>query len=407
MADRDTEISRDGTPGARTSLPGAEPSTRSRARRKLEVHTEPRVWLYPFLLLAGASVRVMLLGRLLDADGRGGAQPALRALFSTPTHDPTELNANVGAIVTGILGVAISVVAIIVELASNRYTHRITGLFFRAPVNFAVLGTFVVSGIQGMWVAFGVRSGFVPVWGTTLAMGLMTLSLLLLLPYFAFVFDFLDPLRIVARIRAETLSVITRGPRLLVMARMSTEDVQRHAADGAEHAVPEQPRAPLMVHEGGERRGVREGVAEREGAAGDGLAGEGELVEEVRVDEGKRADLQHHVGHEGRSTGGEYPAGGLGDLVAEGQHARDATPLASPLAAPRQSCGITWLRGKFRLACSVSTYGRETRNCVPSCGEVVTSTRPSRDCSVAATARLTPRPLVSVATFRGFPLNSA
>ena len=234
MADRDTEIPRDGTPGARTSIPGAEPSPRSRARRKLEVHTEPRVWLYPFLLLAGASVLVMLLGRLLDADGRGGAQPALRALFSTPTHDPTELNANVGAIVTGILGVAISVVAIIVELASNRYTHRITGLFFRAPVNFGVLGIFVVSGIQGMWVAFGVRNGFTPVWGTTLAMGLMTLSLLLLLPYFAFVFDFLDPLRIVARIRAETLSVITRGPRLLIIARMSTEDVQRHAADGAE-----------------------------------------------------------------------------------------------------------------------------------------------------------------------------
>ena len=58
MADRDTEISRDGTPGARTSIPGAEPSPRSRARRKLEVRTEPRVWLYPFLLLAGASVLV-------------------------------------------------------------------------------------------------------------------------------------------------------------------------------------------------------------------------------------------------------------------------------------------------------------------------------------------------------------
>lgn len=47
-------------------------------------------------------------------------------------------------------------------------------------------------------------------------------------------FDFLNPLRIVARIRAETLDVITRGPRLLLMARMDTESVQRVAADGAE-----------------------------------------------------------------------------------------------------------------------------------------------------------------------------
>jgi len=203
-------------------------------RRRSESHSEARVWLYPFLLLAGASVLVLLVGRLLDAGGTGGVEPSLTELFRGKTAEPAELNANVGAIVTGILGVAISVVAIIVELAANRYTHRITGLFFRAPVNFAVLGIFVVSGIQGMWVAYGVRSDFTPVWGTALSMTLMSVSMLLLLPYFAFVFDFLDPLRIVARIRAETLDVITRGPRLLLMARMDTEAVQRVAADGAE-----------------------------------------------------------------------------------------------------------------------------------------------------------------------------
>lgn len=232
MADVDTQISRGAAPAPRLSNPGVEPPPPK--ARSVGLETEPRVWLYPFLLLTGASVLVLILGRLLDSDGRGGALPTLGALFRGKTADPTELNANIGAIVTGILGVAISVVAIIVELASNRYTHRITGLFFRAPVNFAVLGIFVVSGIQGMWVAYGVRSDFTPVWGTALSMALMSLSLLLLLPYFAFVFDFLDPLRIVARIRAETLGVITRGPRLLLMARMNTEAVQRTAADGAE-----------------------------------------------------------------------------------------------------------------------------------------------------------------------------
>jgi uncharacterized membrane protein len=193
-----------------------------------------QVWLYPFLFLLGASALIFLASHWLDARRLPKAPPLLWNLTHFEGGPISDLLRDVSQLVTALLGVAISVVAIIVELASNRYTHRITGLFFRAPVNFAVLGTFVVSGIQGMWVAFGVRDGFTPVWGTTLAMGLMTLSLLLLLPYFAFVFDFLDPLRIVARIRAETLSVITRGPRLLIMARMSTEDVQRHAADGAE-----------------------------------------------------------------------------------------------------------------------------------------------------------------------------
>lgn len=233
MADEDVEIGRDGPGAERASLPGDPPPARQ-VRRRSESHSEARVWLYPFLLLTGASVLVLVVGRLLDAGGTGGVEPSLTELFRGKTAEPAELNANVGAIVTGILGVAISVVAIIVELAANRYTHRITGLFFRAPVNFAVLGIFVVSGIQGMWVAYGVRSDFTPVWGTALSMALMSVSMLLLLPYFAFVFDFLDPLRIVARIRAETLDVITRGPRLLLMARMDTEAVQRVAADGAE-----------------------------------------------------------------------------------------------------------------------------------------------------------------------------
>lgn len=234
MAEQDVEIAREGAGVERPSMPGGAPPTSRAPRRRSRPHAEARVWLYPFLLLTGASALVLLIGRGLDARGTGGVAPTLAELFRGKTQNPTELNANVGAIVTGILGVAISVVAIIVELAANRYTHRITGLFFRAPVNFLVLGTFVVSGIQGMWVAYGVREGFVPVWGTALSMGMMSVSLLLLLPYFAYVFDFLDPLRIVARIRAETLDLVTRGPRLLLMARMDSESVQRLAADGAE-----------------------------------------------------------------------------------------------------------------------------------------------------------------------------
>ena len=42
-----------------------------------------------------------------------------------------------GEVVAAVLAIAITVVAIIVELASNRYTHRITELFVREPINFS------------------------------------------------------------------------------------------------------------------------------------------------------------------------------------------------------------------------------------------------------------------------------
>jgi len=130
--------------------------------------------------------------------------------------------------------VAISVVAIIVELAANRYTHKITELFFRSAVNFSVMGFFVVAAINSIWVSFTFREGFTPVWGTLVSMALMTLSMLLLLPYFAFVFDFLNPLNIVARIRAETLGIIRDAPTSIATARRSAETTQAGAADGTE-----------------------------------------------------------------------------------------------------------------------------------------------------------------------------
>lgn len=193
-----------------------------------------QVWLFPFMFLLGASGLIFLGAHCLDAR----RFPKAPVLSWTLTHydgaPVADLLRDVSQLVTALLGVAISVVAIIVELAANRYTHKITELFFRSTVNFSVMGFFVISAIDAIWVSFTYRDGSAPVWGTLVAMSLMTLSMLLLLPYFAFVFDFLNPLNIVARIRSETLSVIRHAPVTIGTARRSAESVQQDAADGTE-----------------------------------------------------------------------------------------------------------------------------------------------------------------------------
>lgn len=205
-------------------------NTRSRAERAVPL----RVWLYPFLFLLGASALIFMLAYLLDARRLPKAPSFLWTLSHYEGAAIADLLRDVSQLVTALLGVAISVVAIIVELAANRYTHKITELFFRSAVNFAVMGFFVVAAIDSIWVSFTFREGFTPVWGTLVAMALMTLSMLLLLPYFAFVFDFLNPLNIVARIRAETLSIIRDAPATIATARRSAETTQESAADGTE-----------------------------------------------------------------------------------------------------------------------------------------------------------------------------
>jgi len=48
-------------------------------------------------------------------------------------------------IIVAVLGIAITVVSIVVQLAATRYTPRIADMFFRDKTNLAIIGFFVVA----------------------------------------------------------------------------------------------------------------------------------------------------------------------------------------------------------------------------------------------------------------------
>ena len=104
-------------------------------------------------------------------------------------------------VTVGVLGIAITVVAIIVELAANRYTPRITELFVRDATNVAVMSFFVVTTVLVLWIDMSLYGGHHPRAMALAAMALMTTSLLALLPYFAYVFHFLSPGEVIRRIQ--------------------------------------------------------------------------------------------------------------------------------------------------------------------------------------------------------------
>jgi hypothetical protein len=113
-------------------------------------------------------------------------------------------------VVVAVLGVAITVVAILVELAANRYTPRITDLFVRDPVNITVLGGFVVTSVLVVWLdvtAWGEGAG----WMRVAAVALLSAALLALLPYFAYVFDFLTPTRVIRTLKGAAHAAVRRG----------------------------------------------------------------------------------------------------------------------------------------------------------------------------------------------------
>lgn len=172
-----------------------------------------RLWLLPLSWLLGSGLAVFVLTYLFDASAADDPAHAIRLIYFPNPQSAANTLANAGEVVAAVLAIAITVVAIIVELASNRYTHRITELFVGERTNFIVMGLFVVTGLQSMWVTMtfdvdAAGNGFIPRVSVAVTMVLLTLCLLILLPYFNFVSEYLNPVRIVDRISSHTLEVI-------------------------------------------------------------------------------------------------------------------------------------------------------------------------------------------------------
>ena len=109
----------------------------------------PDCWARSALLAAIAVLRLrrLLAARLLrDGQPRTAARKGRWPSSSTSTPRPCRTRSgSLAQIIAAVLGIAITVVSIVVQLAANRYTSRVTDMFFRDRTNLAVMGFFVVS----------------------------------------------------------------------------------------------------------------------------------------------------------------------------------------------------------------------------------------------------------------------
>ena len=175
--------------------------------------------------------------------GQGGDRSPVELLLSVQAADRMGSFAEV---VVAVLGVAITVVAILVELAANRYTPRITDLFVRDPVNVVTLGSFVVCSVLVVWLDV---TGW-PADAAIMRLGAMVLlsaCLLTLLPYFAYVFDFLTPTRVIRTLERKAVRAVKRARRgrgdikalrLDVLVQLDQlGDMALHAVDNNDKAI--------------------------------------------------------------------------------------------------------------------------------------------------------------------------
>src|SRR5690606_9027757 len=128
--------------------------------------------------------------------------------FDAPSiNNPISSLAGVNA---AVFGIVITVCSIIVQLTADRYTG-VAGLFLRDRANMIVGAYYVVACCVSVWLSGAMQPEYVPPITVVLALSLTTGGIVLMVPYFAYVFWFLEPQNLIARIRGQALRVATKG----------------------------------------------------------------------------------------------------------------------------------------------------------------------------------------------------
>jgi len=172
--------------------------------------------------------------------GGGEAGEGASALERYISFDPDKLTDAVSAlagIVAAVLGIVITVVSIVVQLSADRYTGVAT-MFLRDRINIGVMAYYVVACVCGVWLSMSLQDDFVPRAAVIAMMTMTTAGLVLMLPYFAYVFWFLEPGNIVARISRDTVRFASAGeqaPTLNAMEELS--DITSNSISGKDKII--------------------------------------------------------------------------------------------------------------------------------------------------------------------------
>jgi hypothetical protein len=162
------------------------------------------MWLVPMAILAGIAICGFTAFYLIDNFVTGGA-PSETAVGISRFIRPepgliSDALSGLAGMNAAILGIVITVVSLLVQLTSERYTG-VASMFLGERTNVAVMAYYVITCVVGVLLSLQLHSEFVPRI-TVFAMMLATASgIVIMLPYFAYVFRFLEPVNLIKRIQ--------------------------------------------------------------------------------------------------------------------------------------------------------------------------------------------------------------
>ena len=182
---------------------------------RLQPHSFRRRWALPTLILGGSAL--MIFWGLYSLDHWLGPAP-----LGGPPRNPfdrylhfdaekiTDAVSSLAGMIAAVFGIVITVVSIIVQLSADRYTG-VARMFLRDRVNLGVMTFYVIACVCGVWLSVSLQDHYVPRIALLAMLIATTTGLVLMGPYFGYVFWFLEPMNIIDRIRHDAVQAATSG----------------------------------------------------------------------------------------------------------------------------------------------------------------------------------------------------
>lgn len=114
---------------------------------------------------------------------------------------------SLAGVIAAIFGIVITVVSIIVQLSASRFTG-VTRMFLKDRINLAVMTYYIIVCVCGVWLAPSLHQDYVPRAALVGMLLMSTIGLVVMAPYFGYVFWFLDPMNIIARTRTSAVNAV-------------------------------------------------------------------------------------------------------------------------------------------------------------------------------------------------------
>jgi hypothetical protein len=175
-----------------------------------------RRWVGPIVVLTSAALVLFAGFYSLDfyyaSSPDASASNPLSHYLEFDSDHISDATASLAAMTAAVFGIVVTVVSIIVQLSAERYTG-VARMFMRDRVNLTVMGYYIVTTVVGIWLSTALRGQFVPRASLVAMMAASTGGLVLMAPYFGYVFWFVEPMNVIRRISSESLRRAMAGAR--------------------------------------------------------------------------------------------------------------------------------------------------------------------------------------------------